>query len=100
MFPILLAAKTPQGINYQAVAYDVSGFEIANQQISIRLGILLETADAENSYTETRQISTNDFGLFSLVISDGTTTDDFSTLNWENGDNHTNHKHFNQPTTN
>ena len=83
--PILLVAQTPQGINYQAVAYDANGFEIANQEISIRLGILLETADAESSYTETHQITTNDFGLFSLVISEGTTTEEFSTLNWENG---------------
>jgi len=85
MFPLLLVAQTPLGINYQAVAYDVSGFELSNQEISVRLGILLETADAESSYTETHQITTNDFGLFSLVISDGTTTDDFSALNWENG---------------
>jgi len=48
MFPLLLVAQTPQGINYQAVAYDANGFEIANQEISIRLGILLETTDAES----------------------------------------------------
>jgi len=78
-------AQTPQGINYQAVAYDVNGFELVNQEISIRLGILLETADVESSYSETHQITTNDFGLFSLVISDGTTTDNFSALNWGNG---------------
>jgi len=77
--------QIPQGINYQAVAYDTNGFELANQQISIRLGILLETTAAESSYTETHQITTNDFGLFSLVISEGTTTDDFSALNWGNG---------------
>ena len=84
-FPILLVAQTPQGINYQAVAYDANGFEIANQEISIRLGILLETADAESAYTETHQITTNDFGLFSLLIGQGNSTDDFSSLNWENG---------------
>jgi len=77
--------QIPQGINYQAVAYDADGFELANQEISIRLGILLETADAESSYSETHQITTNEFGLFSLVISEGNSTDDFSTLNWENG---------------
>jgi hypothetical protein len=77
--------QIPQGINYQAVAYDSNGFEIANQEISIRLGILLESADTESSYTETHQITTNDFGLFSLVISQGNSTDDFSALNWGNG---------------
>jgi len=82
---ICVQAQTPQGINYQAVAYDSNGLELVNQEISVRLGILLETTAAETSYTETHQVSTNDFGLFSLVISEGNTIDDFSTLNWENG---------------
>jgi len=81
----LVFSQTPQGISYQAVAYDANVFEIANQEISVRLGILLETADTESSYSETHQITTNDFGLFSLVISQGNSTDDFSSLNWENG---------------
>jgi len=85
LLPFICFGQTPQGINYQAVAYDINGFEIANQQISIRLGILQETSAAETSYTETHQVSTNDFGLFSLVISEGTTTDDFLALNWGNG---------------
>jgi hypothetical protein len=86
LIPILAFPQgTPQGINYQAVAYDNNGLEIANQEISIRLGILLESADAESSYSETHQITTNNFGLFSLVISQGNSTDDFSSLNWENG---------------
>ena len=78
-------SQPPHGISYQAVASDVNGFEIANQEISIRLGILLETSDTESSYTETHHITTNDFGLFSLVISQGNSTDEFSSLNWENG---------------
>jgi hypothetical protein len=86
LIPILAFPQgTPQGINYQAVAYDNNGLEIANQEISIRLGILLESADAESSYSETHQITTNNFGLFSLLISQGNSTDDFSALNWENG---------------
>jgi hypothetical protein len=77
--------QAPQGVNYQAVAYDSDGFELANQEISIRLGILLETADSESSYSETHQVTTNDFGLFSLLISAGNSADEFSALNWENG---------------
>jgi hypothetical protein len=85
IIPLIVFGQAPQGVNYQAVAYDANGLEIANQEISIRLGILLETADAESSYSETHQITTNNFGLFSLVISQGNSTDDFSSLNWENG---------------
>jgi len=83
--PFFAFSQAPQGISYQAVASDANGFELANQEISVRLGILIETADAESSYSETHQVTTNDFGLFSLLISHGETTDDFSSLNWENG---------------
>jgi hypothetical protein len=76
---------TPQGISYQAVAYDSEGFEISNQDISVRLGILLGGVDAEASYTEVHSVTIDDFGLFSLVISQGETSDTFSTINWEEG---------------
>ena len=76
---------TPQGISYQAVAYDSEGFEISNQDISVRLGILLGGVDAEASYTEVHSVTTDDFGLFSLVISQGETSDTFSSINWEEG---------------
>ena len=85
IIPLIALGQVPQGVNYQAVAYDANGFELANQEISIRLGILLEAADAESSYSETHQITTNNFGLFSLVISQGNSIDNFSSLNWENG---------------
>ena len=76
---------TAQGISYQAVAYDSEGFEISNQDISVRLGILLGGVDAEASYTEVHSVTTDDFGLFSLVISQGETLDTFSSINWEEG---------------
>lgn len=47
--PLIALGQVPQRINYQAVAYDANGFELANQEISIRLGILLVAADAESS---------------------------------------------------
>lgn len=78
-------AQSPQGINYQAVAYDSEGFEISNQDISVRLGILLGGVNAEASYTEVHSVTTDDFGLFSLVISQGETSDTFSSINWEEG---------------
>ena len=76
---------TPQGISYQAVAYDSDGFELSNQDISVRLGILLGSVDAEDSYTEVHSVTTDDFGMFSLVISQGETSDTFSSINWEEG---------------
>jgi len=86
LIPILAFPQgSPQGISYQAVAYDSEGFEISNQDISIRLGILLGGVDAEDSYTEVHPVTTDDFGMFSLVISEGETSDTFSSINWEEG---------------
>ena len=86
LIPIMgFSQGTPQGISYQAVAYDSEGFEISNQDISVRLGILLGGVDAEASYTEVHSVTTDDFGLFSLVISQGETSDIFSSINWEEG---------------
>ena len=82
LIPIL---AFPQGISYQAVAYDGEGFEISYQDISVRLGILLGGVDAEPSYTEVHSVTTDDFGMFSLVISQGETSDTFSSISWEEG---------------
>lgn len=82
---LAFSQETPQGISYQAVAYDSDGFEISNQDISVRLGILLGGVDAEASYTEVHSVTTDDFGLFSLVISQGETSNTFSSINWEEG---------------
>ena len=35
--------------------------------------------------TEVHSVTTDDFGLFSLVISQGETTDTFASINWEEG---------------
>ena len=85
IIPLIALGQVPQGVNYQAVAYDSEGFEISNQDISVRLGILLGGVDAEASYTEVHSVTTDDFGLFSLVISQGETSDTFSSINWEEG---------------
>ena len=36
-------------------------------------------------YTETHAVTTNEFGLVSLNIGAGTTSDDFSAIDWSNG---------------
>jgi len=82
---VAFSQGVPQGISYQAVAYDSEGYEISNQDISVRLGILLGGVDAEASYTEVHSVTTDDFGLFSLVISEGVSYDDFSSIIWEEG---------------
>ena len=75
-----LAAQTGVsqfGISYQAVARDAQGAELVNQNISVRFTI----SDDEQAVTwvETHAVTTDNFGLFNLVIGEGS-RDNLSTL--------------------
>ncbi|HPN22121.1 MAG TPA: hypothetical protein PK758_09490, partial [Tenuifilaceae bacterium] len=72
------------GINYQAVAVDEQGKEIAgmdlrgniihNKAINVRFSILLGSPSGEILYQETHSTNTDPHGLFTLVIGQGSTT--------------------------
>jgi hypothetical protein len=85
LIPFICFSQIPNGINYQAIAYNNEGSEITDQNMTVRLGIILLSPNSETVYTETHDITTNSFGLFSLIISQGESADDFSSINWEGG---------------
>jgi hypothetical protein len=58
-------AQQAAQINYQAVARKVDGTPLVAQNISLRLSILEGSAMGATVYSETRQATTNNFGLFS-----------------------------------
>lgn len=72
------------GINYQAVAVDEQGKEIAgmdlrgniihNKAINVRFSILLGSSTGTILYQETHSTNTDPHGLFTLVIGQGVTT--------------------------
>ncbi len=61
---------SPNGINYQAVARDLSGNPIANQTVNLKIFITNATGLVEY-YKEDQTAVTNQFGLFTLVIGQG-----------------------------
>ena len=81
-FTSSLMAQTPQSLKYQAVARDASGEVLVNQQVCFQISILQGSASGSAVYTETHTDSTNYFGLVTLEIGTGTTTDDFSAIDW------------------
>ena len=86
-FSLLAQAQAPDGINYQAVAHDTDGNPIANQSIDVRLGILATSANGLLEHEETHQVTTNEYGLFTLIIGGGTNTGNgslpsFASVNW------------------
>ena len=63
-----IIAQVPQGIGYQGVAADASGVELISQNISIRASVLSATATGNIEWEETHTITTDTFGLFSIII--------------------------------
>jgi len=79
-------AQAPKGINYQGVARDNGGNAYASKTISVRISILKNSATGEVEYSETHKPQTNQFGLFTLVIGQGTkVTGDFAFISWAIG---------------
>jgi hypothetical protein len=82
----IFSQEVPQGINYQAVARDFTGEELTNQNISVRLSIISGSPGGQVEWIENHSVTTNRFGLFNVVIGQGTRVggekEEFSELRW------------------
>jgi hypothetical protein len=80
---------TPKGMSYQAVARDEKGFELKNKELEVRISIIPADPNSTSEYTESHNIITDKYGLFSLIIGQGSyisgTASDFSMINWGSG---------------
>ncbi len=80
------SAQAPKGINYQGVARDNEGKPIMSKNISVRISILKNAVNGDVEYSETHKPHTNQFGLFSLIIGQGTAgTGSFAFVSWAVG---------------
>jgi trimeric autotransporter adhesin len=79
-------SQTNRGINYQAVARDASGNLLENQNISVRFSILEDSPTGNMVYSESQIAMTNEYGLFTLSIGNGTIlSGNFSDIDWSSG---------------
>ena len=86
LFCARLFAQAPQGINYQAVAYNNLSQPVTNQTIGVRLSVLDGGASGTVLYSETQTPNTDNTGLFSIVIGNGNVVSGtFAGINWGNG---------------
>lgn len=80
---IAVKAQSPQAINYQAVARDNSGNPITNRNIGVRVVILSGSSTGTSVYSETHNVTTNQFGLFNIEIGRGVVQSGiFAQINW------------------
>ena len=82
LFSLIAYSQTPEGFNYQSVVRNASGEILANANVGVQFKLHQTTADGTVIYTETHTPTTNAYGVFNLVVGQGTTTDDFSSVDW------------------
>src|ERR1041384_210820 len=79
--------SVPQGMNYQAVVRDSLGLPLSNRTVGVRISILSGSSASASVYTETHVVTTDDLGLFTLVIGRGTATvGSFDAVDWKRRD--------------
>ena len=80
---IVLFAQTPQSFKYQAVARNIAGDILADQNVSFRISILESSAVGTAVYVESHSALTNQFGLVNLEIGSGVViTGTFISIEW------------------
>ena len=83
---LLASGQVPQLIDYQGMARDGSGIPLANTTIGVRMSVLEGPLPGTLIYSERHTPPTNSYGLFHLMIGDGTVLfGSFSGINWASG---------------
>ena len=85
LVPMMSFGQAPESFNYQAVVRDAGGLILNNQSVGLKLTIQLGSIGGPAVYTETFASTTNDYGIVNLEIGTGTSTDDFTIIDWANG---------------
>jgi len=79
-------SQAPQSFKYQAIARDIDGNVITNQQISLKINLLQGSKTGQIVYSEIHSLRTNQFGLISLEMGQGKNkTGEISMINWALG---------------
>jgi hypothetical protein len=82
---VSILAQAPEKTSYQAVLRDASNTLLTNQEVGMQISILQSTALGTVVYLETQNATTNINGLVSIEIGSGTSSDDFSAIDWSAG---------------
>lgn len=82
-------AQAPQATCYSALAHDIYGNVLADQEVTLRFSILEGGPTGTLVYQEIHKTQTNDQGLFSVNLGEGNfsggTQDEFRNIEWGQG---------------
>lgn len=85
LWTVSLFAQAPQKMAYQAVVCDAEGKVVTNQSMGVKVSILKGAVDGTAIYTESHTTTSTSNGAINLEIGGGTTSDDFSAIDWSKG---------------
>lgn len=79
---IFYAGLQAQGFNYQTVLRNSTAVEV-NKSVALKFTILKDSESGTSVYEETHNVTTNEFGVISVVVGAGTpVSGDFETIDW------------------
>ncbi|MEI6410657.1 MAG: tail fiber domain-containing protein [Bacteroidota bacterium] len=80
------AQFVPEGFNYQSAVRNANGDPMANQTVTLLFSIRSGAQNGPVAYSEKQTTTTNQFGLVSLIIGQGTAIQGvFNDINWGGG---------------
>ena len=79
----LVFSQAPEGIKYQAVARNAEGIVLADKEVLFDISIIQGSVEGVDVYSESHTRTTNKFGIVTLTIGKGETSDDFSKIDWK-----------------
>ena len=77
-------AQSPLSFQYQVVVRNASGNAIISQPVNFKISIISGSVSGTVEYVETHSANTNAVGVVNLAIGSGTTSGNFSNINWSN----------------
>jgi len=79
-----LSGQAPAAFKYQAVVRDASGNVQANKNMNFEIALLQSSIDGPEVFSESHNVTTNEFGLVNLEIG-SVNTEGFSKIEWAKG---------------
>ena len=78
-------SQSPEKFTYQSIVRSSNGAILQSADVGIRLSVLKSSSIGNSVYSEEHSAKTNKNGIITLIIGDGTTSDDFSSIDWSTG---------------
>jgi uncharacterized protein (DUF2345 family) len=81
-----LTGQSPDSLSFQAVIRGEDGTLLINQTVSVKIGIIQGTTDGTKVFEEIHSVTTNENGLLTLIIGNGTIEHgSFGNIDWGDG---------------